>query len=81
MTEGERMMTLGDAAKLLCPQPSVSTLWRWCRRGVRGVRLEYRRLGRRIVTSAQAIERFGSALAEKDGPPPIPMGENTEGEA
>jgi len=42
----------------------VSTLHRWCQRGVRGVRLECRRLGGRIVTSVEAVDRFSARLAE-----------------
>jgi len=42
----------------------VSTLHRWCQRGVRGVRLEHRRLGGRMVTSLEAVDRFSARLAE-----------------
>ena len=43
-----------------------STLWRWARKGIKGVRLEYARLGGRIVTTTAAITRFSQALAEVD---------------
>lgn len=43
-----------------------STVWRWCRKGIRGVRLQYARLGRKIVTSRQAIARFATELAALD---------------
>jgi len=43
-----------------------SAIWRWARKGVKGVRLETRRLGGRFVTSMEAIERFSKALAEVD---------------
>ena len=46
-----------------------STLWRWARHGVRGHRLETRRLGARLVTSLEAIDRFTLVLAEL-GPHP-----------
>lgn len=66
----ETGLSLSEATKQL---PSlggrrldVSTLWRWCRRGVRGVRLEYVRLGRRIITSREALARFAQRLAEVD---------------
>jgi len=66
----EAGLSLTDATKEL---PSlggrrldVSTLWRWCRRGVRGERLEYARLGYRIVTSREALARFAQRLAEAD---------------
>jgi len=60
--EQEQLLTLTEVSKLL---PSfkggrihVSTLWRWCRKGCKGVRLEYSRLGSRIVTSRPALKRF-----------------------
>ncbi len=43
-----------------------STMWRWCTRGVRGVKLEYVRLGARIVTSVEAVARFSAKLTELD---------------
>lgn len=62
----EETLTLTQATKLLPTRPHVSTLWRWCRQGLRGVQLEYRRCGDRIVTSKEALERFGLALADLD---------------
>ena len=47
----------------------VSTLWRWCRKGVRGVCLEYCRLGNRIVTSRESLARFAQRLADADASP------------
>jgi hypothetical protein len=41
---------------------SVSTVWRWATRGVRGVRLESLRLPSRSVTSQEAFGRFIDAL-------------------
>lgn len=35
-----------------------TTLYRWALRGVKGRRLEYTKIGGRIVTSRQAITRF-----------------------
>ena len=68
--ENETLLTLTEATKVLPKvngrKPAVSTLWRWCRRGLRGVRLEYLRIGRNIVTSPQALHRFFAALAEAD---------------
>jgi hypothetical protein len=68
----EQIMTFTEAAKAL---PSVngrrihvSTLWRWSQRGVGGIRLETRRLGGRVVTSKEALERFTSELATQSGP-------------
>ena len=66
----EEPLSLTDAARSLPSidgkRPHASTLWRWCRKGLRGVRLEYLRLGRRIVTTQQALARFMQRLAEMD---------------
>ncbi len=73
--ENEIILSLGDAARRVpaCggKSPNVSTLWRWCRRGIRGTRLEYIRVGRRICTSQEALARFFEALAEADENPTI----------
>jgi Protein of unknown function (DUF1580) len=65
-TSGEQLMTLTELAKRTPGRPHSSTLWRWCRRGVNGVRLEYRKVGRRIFSSAQAMDRFTRAAAEAE---------------
>ena len=66
----ERLITLGEAAKLLPrvngKKPAVCTLWRWCRKGLRGQFLEYVRVGRRIGTTREALLRFFTDLAELD---------------
>ena len=49
----------------------VSTLHRWCRKGVRGVQLECRMLGARMVTSLEAVDRFSARLAEAPYPSSI----------
>jgi hypothetical protein len=66
----EEMLTLTEAARVLPTGHGkaihISTLWRWCRKGIKGRRLEYVRAGRRIFTSKEAIGRFMSLLAEDD---------------
>jgi hypothetical protein len=68
MLENETVLTLADAAaklpKMHGKRPHIATLWRWITYGIRGVRLESRRLGGRFVTSIEALDRFGKALAE-----------------
>lgn len=68
----ETIVSLTEATKILPrvngKRPSISTLWRWCRKGLRGVRLEYIRVGRNIATSREALNRFFTALAEADEP-------------
>lgn len=66
----QELVTLTQAAKWL-PKVSgkkicVCTLWRWCRKGLRGVRLEYVRVGRKICTTRAAMLRFFSDLADRD---------------
>ena len=69
----EELLSLTDAAKALPTidgrRPHVSTIWRWCRRGVRGVRLEYVRLGHRVCTTREALGRFAQRLADADEQP------------
>ncbi len=70
MLTTERILTFTEAARALPPiagkRCHPSTLWRWARRGCKGVKLEVRRLGGRFVTSMEALERFSKALAEVD---------------
>lgn len=68
MLQEEVVLTLLEVTKAL---PSfngkrlhVSSVWRWARRGVKGVKLETRRIGARYVTSMEALERFTKALSE-----------------
>lgn len=63
-------MTLSEAAKGL-PKSNgkrihVSTLWRWCRKGIQGTCLEYVKVGRKVMVSRDGLNRFFSALAQAD---------------
>ena len=65
----ERVLSLTQAARLLPRRrrgrkPSPSTLYRWAKRGLRGVRLETVRVGGTLCTSVEALNRF---FAELDG--------------
>lgn len=66
----EMLLSLTEATKALPPvngrRPAIATLWRWCRKGLRGVRLDYVRVGRNIATSREALNRFVNALAASD---------------
>jgi len=72
MLTDENVLTFTEAArrlpKLNGKHPHSSTLWRWARRGLQGVKLETRRLGSRFITSVEALDRFSKALAEIDLP-------------
>jgi len=66
----ETPLTLTEAAKVLPPltgdrKVHVNTLRRWINRGVRGVRLEAVKLGRTLVTSREALQRFADRLSER----------------
>lgn len=67
MLQNEKIITFGRAAELL-PQVNgkrvhSTSVWRWARKGLRGVRLDCLRIGGRFVTSMEAVERFTEALA------------------
>ena len=70
-TDTPNLLTLTEAAHRLPTRPNVSTVWRWCRKGVLSraggrVRLEHVRLGGRVLVPADALMRFGRELAEAD---------------
>ena len=73
MLRDEHVIDLSQATKLFPNRPHASTIWRWSRRGLGGVRLEYIRAGRKILTSVEAVERFCRALADADDVPPAPQ--------
>lgn len=66
----EEVISLSDACRVIPPingkKTHPSTIWRWCRKGIRGVCLEYVRVGRRMCTSREALGRFFKALADTD---------------
>jgi hypothetical protein len=68
----EQVMTLREVASILPRQRAgrkvhVSTLYRWASpRGVRGVRLETLKLGGRVVTSVEAVQRFAERCSATD---------------
>lgn len=69
----EQILTLKEAAKTLpqlCRGQSVhrSTLYRWINRGVRGIRLEALKVGRTLVTSREAVQRFAERLVGAELP-------------
>lgn len=63
----EHQLGLAEAAKVAGVSPH--SVKRWMFEGRRGTHLEYLRLGRKLVTSREAIERFGRRLAELDRRP------------
>jgi len=68
-------LTLPQVAPLLGrggKRPSTTTIWRWCRKGCKGVMLEHVRLGRELRITEAALADFGRRLAEVDRPTPTP---------
>jgi len=61
LAEASRRLPKIDGRKI-----AVATIWRWCRRGLRGVRLQYVRVGRRICTTHKALLHFFAALSSLD---------------
>jgi hypothetical protein len=64
----ETVFGLCEAAKYV-PRTSNrpvhhSTIWRWCRVGIRGVKVEHLMVGSRCVTSREALNRFFQKLSE-----------------
>lgn len=70
--EKETLLSLTQATKVVPTvngrRPAIATLWRWCRKGLGGVNLEYVRIGRNIATSREALNRFFNRLAAIDTP-------------
>ncbi len=69
----DEWMSLSEAARRL---PKLdgrkihpSSLWRWCKQGIRGQRMRYRKLGGRIVLTLADIDEFSQRLAEADDLP------------
>lgn len=72
--EKEQLLSLTEATRVVPAldgrRPHVSSIWRWCRKGVRGVKLEHLRVGRRVSTSKEALARFYENLANAPDPEP-----------
>lgn len=64
------LVSLAEAARGLPPIDGVPvrphTVWRWCKTGLRGKRLEHIRRGGRLATTREAVQRFLEAM---QGPP------------
>jgi hypothetical protein len=74
-SDSTEFLTLPQAAAHLGhggKKPSTVTLWRWCRRGCRGVTLAYSRFGREIRVTPEALAAFGAAMAAADPELPTP---------
>ncbi len=71
-TEKERLRSFAEVTKILPGRPNITTIWRWQKRGVRGVKLETVLSGGRRFTSIEAIHRFQERVtAAADGLPVV----------
>jgi hypothetical protein len=81
--QNEQILTLSDASRLLPPSRrgrpvSFSCLWRWALRGIKNhtgevVKLEVIKVGGRLLTSREALQRFAERLTPcVDGVAPAP---------
>ena len=65
-SQSEQLLTLAAAAREVPGRSgrgvSVSTVWRWTLRGVRGVKLETLMVGGIRHTSREALQRLGGTL-------------------
>jgi len=71
MQSGDELITMTDAANLAPNRPCSSTVWRWCRKGVKArngqqIRLQHVRMGGQVFTSRNRLDAFGAQLAEAD---------------
>lgn len=79
----EQRLTLHQVAAMLPGNRnkplSYTTVWRWVKQGVRGVRLEAAPMGGRWVTNLDAVQRFSERLAQlNDVAPPAPRSLDTD---
>lgn len=65
-TKTETLVSLREASKSLPEvggrRPHYATVCRWANWGVRGVRLESIRVGHKLCTSTEAVQRFLARL-------------------
>ena len=66
----EKLLNLPQATALFPDRPSVATLWRWRTKGVHGRTLESVRIGGKIYTSVEAIQRFAQQHGGDSAEPP-----------
>lgn len=70
----EKCLSLAEAARR-CPgpRPNICTVWRWTKKGARGVVLESAWRGGRIVISEEALQRFFDRLNAAPAPAVTPI--------
>jgi hypothetical protein len=76
----EQLRLLIKASAEIPGRPHISTIIRWWRRGVRGVRLETVVVGGRRFTSLEAITRFIARLSDLDAAQTPPVAQQRQKE-
>lgn len=54
-----------ELAAVMGKKPDRATLWRWCTKGTGGIKLDHVRIGHRVMTSKQALNRFIVAMSSR----------------
>lgn len=82
----EKLLTMAQAAAM-CPsingkRPHAISLWRWAKKGLKGVKLEHVRVGRYLCTTETALNEFfcesAKAPAVEQRSAPLPTVGRTE---
>lgn len=60
----EELVAIPDTPAEMPNRPHIATVWRWIKRGCRGVKLETVLVGGRRYTSRESIFRFVEATTE-----------------
>lgn len=60
--QSEELLSVFEVTRRLPNRPHIATVHRWITRGLRGVKLEATRIGGRVFTSVEALQRFADAL-------------------
>ena len=58
LPESEKRIALKEFGARLNPRRPYATVWKWCKVGYNGIRLEFERQAGLIFTSVEAGERF-----------------------
>ncbi|NOG54187.1 MAG: DUF1580 domain-containing protein [Planctomycetes bacterium] len=65
-TSFDSYLTLGEASRLLPGRPTPTSLWRWSRKGLSGVKLRTIRISRKIYTTQDWLNEFFEAVDRAD---------------
>ena len=65
----DKKISIAEAARLIPNGPTVNTIWRWCRRGLKlssggRIRLTHSQIGGHLFTTATDVQCFLRQVAE-----------------